>query len=107
MKVAVVGSRGLVVEDLGAYLPEETDEIISGGARGIDTCAREYAERHGMKITEFLPEYRKYGRCAPLMRDRLIVDEADMIIAIWDGKSGGTGYTIDYARRTGKNVKIV
>ncbi len=43
MKVAVVGSRGLRVEHLEEYLPKETTEIISGGARGVDTSAREYA----------------------------------------------------------------
>ena len=42
MKVAVIGSRNLTVENLGQYLPEETTEIVSGGAKGVDTCAREY-----------------------------------------------------------------
>ncbi len=36
MKVAVIGSRSFEVDDLGKYLPEETTEIISGGARGVD-----------------------------------------------------------------------
>lgn len=36
MKVAVIGSRGLLIENLGDYLPKETTEIISGGAKGID-----------------------------------------------------------------------
>ena len=40
MKVAVIGSRNLVVQDLEKYLPEETTEIVSGGAKGIDTCAK-------------------------------------------------------------------
>ena len=66
MKVAVIGSRNLTVEDLGQYLPKETTEIVSGGAKGIDTCAREYANTKGLKLTEFLPEYNRYGRGAPL-----------------------------------------
>ena len=41
MKIAVIGSRGLKVNDLEKYLPKEVTEIVSGGARGIDTCARE------------------------------------------------------------------
>ena len=41
MRVAVIGSRGLTVENLGDYIPEEAVEIISGGAAGIDACARE------------------------------------------------------------------
>ena len=47
MKVAVIGSRGLAVENLADYLPPETTEIISGGAKGVDACAREYALQHG------------------------------------------------------------
>lgn len=66
MKVAVIGSRGYEVDNLGDYLPPETTEIVSGGARGVDTSARKYALAHNIKLTEFLPEYDKYGRSAPL-----------------------------------------
>ena len=39
MKVAVVGSRNLYVNDLGKYLPENVTEIISGGAtQGNTLC---------------------------------------------------------------------
>ena len=47
MKVAVIGSRSLTVQNLGEYLPQGVTEIVSGGAKGIDTCAREYAHRQG------------------------------------------------------------
>ena len=40
MKVAIVGSRGLYIEHLERYLPPGTTEIVSGGAKGIDTCAK-------------------------------------------------------------------
>ena len=36
MKTAIVGSRNLVVEQMEIYLPAATDEIVSGGAKGID-----------------------------------------------------------------------
>ena len=74
MKVAVVGSRGIVVRNLGKYLPKDTTEIVSGGARGVDTCARDYAIAHGIKLTEFLPEYEKFGRIAPLKRNITILE---------------------------------
>ena len=69
MKVAVVGSRNLVVGDLSKYLPAETEEIVSGGARGIDSCAAEYAKSLGLKLTEFKPDYDRFGRGAPLKRN--------------------------------------
>ncbi len=46
MKIAVIGSRGLTVKDLADYLPSNVTEIVSGGAVGIDTCAKEYGLRH-------------------------------------------------------------
>ena len=56
MKVAVIGSRSLTVVNLEKYLPAGVTEIVSGGARGVDTSAREYARAHGLPCTEFLPE---------------------------------------------------
>ena len=40
MKVAVIGSRGLEVDALEQYLPSGVSELISGGAKGFDACAR-------------------------------------------------------------------
>ncbi len=106
MKVAVVGSRELWVEDLGRFLPEDTEELVSGGARGVDTCAREYAKTHGLKITEFLPEYERYGRSAPIRRNCLIIDYADLVLAFWDGQSRGTAFVIQKCRELGKPIRV-
>ena len=106
MKVAVIGSRNLTVEDLGQYLPEETTEIVSGGAKGVDTCAREYARANRLKLTEFLPEYNRYGRGAPLKRNLQIIDYADCVLAFWDGKSSGTKFVIEHCKVQGKPVHV-
>ena len=105
MKTAVIGSRNLNV-DISRYIPEETTVIISGGARGIDTLASEYADMYDIPIIVFTPEYREYGKAAPLVRNRLIVEEADFIVAIWDGRSKGTLFTINYAKKLNKPVKV-
>ena len=106
MKVAVIGSRGLLVNDLEKYLPENTNEIISGGARGIDACAKEYAVANNITLTEFLPDYKKHGRCAPLKRNLQIIDYADEIIAFWDKKSKGTKFVIDNCKKQNKKVTV-
>lgn len=106
MKVAVIGSRGLRVNDLGKYLPDEVTEIISGGARGVDTSAREYAMEHGLKLTEYLPEYNKYGRGAPLKRNITIIENADLVLAFWDGSSRGTKYVIENCKKRNIPLKI-
>ena len=106
MKVAVIGSRGLSVSDLGRYLPENTTEIVSGGAKGVDTSAREYALAHGIKLTEFLPEYTRFGRSAPLKRNITIIEYSDIVLAFWDGKSRGTKFVIDNCHRFGVEVRV-
>lgn len=106
MKVAVIGSRNLKVDDLGKYLPDGVTEIVSGGARGVDTCAREYALANRIKLTEFLPEYDKYGRGAPLRRNITIIEYADLVLAFWDGSSHGTKYVIDNCKKRGVPVKV-
>lgn len=104
MKVGVIGSRGLTVDNLEQYLPEDTTEIVSGGAKGIDTCAREYALSHDIKLTEFLPEYSRYGRGAPLKRNLQIISHSDLVIAFWDGQSKGTKNVIENCKKL--NVKV-
>lgn len=106
MKVAVIGSRTLTVKDLGKYLPDNTTEIISGGAMGIDSCAREYAHANGIKLTEFLPDYAKYGRSAPLKRNITIIENADIVLAFWDGVSHGTKFVINKCGEMGVKVKV-
>ena len=106
MKVAVVGSRNLTINNLGDYLPKDTTEIVSGGARGIDRCARAYAKSHNIKLTEFLPEYERYGRSAPLKRNLQIIRYSDMVLAFWDGKSNGTRFVIENCKKENVPIKV-
>lgn len=106
MKIAIIGSRNLKVNNLERYLPEGTTEIVSGGARGIDTYAREYALAHRLKLTEFLPDYERYGRRAPLVRNDEIIAYSDEVVAFWDGQSRGTKYVIDHCKKANKKVTV-
>ena len=107
MRIAIVGSRNIsVIDDIEKYI-SENDEIVSGGAKGVDLCAAEYARKKGIKLTEFLPQYERYGKYAPIKRNKEIVDYADKIIAFWDGQSKGTLSVIKYAEKAGKECEIV
>ena len=106
MKVAVVGSRELWVPNLEDFLPEGVTEIVSGGARGVDTAAATYAKAHGIKLTEFLPDYKTYGRRAPLLRNITIIDYSDTVMAFWDGHSHGTAFVIQKCRERGKPCRV-
>ena len=51
---------------------------------------------------------RHYTRDCYHQRNRYMVDHADVLIAVYDGlASGGTAYTVDYARKKGKTIVIL
>ena len=99
MKIAVEGN-------LEEYLVD-CDEVISGGAKGVDLCAKEYAGKKGIPYVEFLPEYSRLGRAAPLIRNQKIVDASDFVLIFWDGVSRGTKYVIEYAEKQKKPHRVI
>lgn len=107
MKLAIIGSRNLTEISIDEYVSDEVTEIVSGGAKGIDTLAKDFARRKEIPIVEFLPKYNLYGRAAPLKRNEEIAQYADEAIALWNGKSKGTEHTIKLFNKLGKKVTIV
>ena len=107
MKLAVIGSRSISDIALDSYISEEVVEIVSGGAKGVDFCASEYARAKNIRLVEFLPEYNLYGRAAPIVRNKKIVDYADKVIVFWNGSSRGTLSVIEYAKKTSKPCEII
>ena len=107
MKLAIIGSRALQIENLEQYIPEGVDEIVSGGAKGVDWDAERYAEKMGIKLTVFLPKYDRYRGGATHIRNKQIVDYADEVLAFWDGYSRGTESVIKYCLKIGKKVSVV
>lgn len=105
MKLAIIGSRSINL-DLDEYVPNNVTEIVTGGAKGVDLSARDFAMIHGIKLTEFLPEYNLYGKCATLIRNKKIAEYADEAIAIWDGESKGTLHTINCFKKLKKKVTV-
>ena len=119
MKIAFVGSRTFKDtewddDSLICRIVRETfcdpvyrdREFVSGGAKGVDSIAEKYARGHGVKCHIFLPDWEQYGKSAGFIRNKLIIDAADKVIAFWDGKSKGTKSSIDLAINAGKPVDV-
>jgi hypothetical protein len=54
-----------------------------------------------------VPEYRKYGRGAPLKRNIQIITYSNLVLAFWNGKSRGTKFVIDGCKKRAIPVKII
>jgi len=108
-RVAIVGSRGCyrldsIIGFVGSLAT--TTVVISGGATGPDSIAAKHARGRGLEVVEHLPDYEKHGKRAPLVRNTLIVDDCDRLVAFWDGVSRGTLDSINKAKRAGKPVEV-
>ena len=110
MRVAIIGSRHIHNVDDKAilrHLPKNAHTIVSGGAVGVDAFAERFAKAHNFNFIKIMPEYERYGRKAPIIRNRKIVESADLVLAVWDFHSRGTANTIAVCIELGVPVKIV
>lgn len=110
MRVAIIGSRNcgsLRLAEILENVPSDCTQIISGGAVGVDQLARQAAKALNVPLLEFLPDYDNFGRMAPVIRNRTIVENADLVLAFWDYHSRGTRDAINKALKLEKEVKIV
>ena len=110
MNVAIIGSREgfdhfKVMSKLYDILKDvDVDNIISGGARGIDKCAESFADENNINKIIVRPD-NPSNKFDYIKRNWKIVDMSDIIIAFWDGKSKGTKSVIDYCEK--KNSRII
>lgn len=78
---------------LDKYTPNVT-EVVSGGAKGVDTQAMRTAFINEIPFKEFKANWDKYGNKAGIIRNCEMVEYSDFLIAIWDGQSHGTHHSI-------------
>lgn len=107
MKIAVIGSRNIAKIDWERVGARPGDSIISGGAKGVDTLAEAAAREHGLGVETISPNFARYGRGAPHVRNMEIVSRCDRLVAFWNGESKGTKSTIDAARKAGKPTTVI
>ncbi len=110
MKIAVIGSRNFAdYELLKKTLSEITGitKVISGGAKGADSLAEQWAKENQIETVIYKPDWAKYGRGAGVVRNRLIIEDCDLCIAFWDGESKGTKSSIDHCKKLNKKLTIV
>lgn len=112
-KVIIAGSRtfnnySLLKEICDDFLQGFEDiEIVCGMAIGADLLGYNYAISKGYPIKEFIPNWKKFGKKAGMLRNREMANYGNILIAFWDGFSTGTSNMIQEARKRKLVVKIV
>ncbi len=49
----------------------------------------------------------KYTSDCMHKRNRYMAEQSDIVIAVWNGTSSGTGYTVNYAREKGRKIYVL
>ncbi|MDC0367103.1 DUF2493 domain-containing protein [bacterium] len=118
-RLAIVGSRSfddyaLLKGTVDKFMTEHAtvNTIVSGGAQGADTLGAKYAKECAVQLVEYLPDWKKHGRAAGMIRNGIIrngtiIDNADYVIAFWDGSSRGTLNSISRAKKADNLYSVV
>lgn len=104
--IGVVGSRDFknweqLKRTIDSFIQEE-DEIISGGAVGADSMAQRYAKAYGYDMQIKYPKYARNGKGAAFIRNKVIVENSDIVLAFYvKGRfqEGGTANSAMWARK--------
>jgi len=109
MKVAVIGGRKFDdYERLKKVLNQfNITRIISGGANGADKLSERYATEKNIQTEIYLPDWDLFGKKAGFLRNTTIIENSEVVIAFWDGKSRGTRDSIGKANKLKKDTFIV
>ena len=116
MKIAVIGSRegfpgnpsDLIEKVLELEnLTKDQITIVSGGARGVDSLAESWARSNNVNTLIFRADWKNLGKGAGYIRNHNIIENSDIVLALWNGESRGTLHSLCLSRKLGKKVYLI
>lgn len=110
MRVIIAGSRSItdprILQQAINICGWTPTVVLSGGARGADFLGEIWAMEHGVPLERFPAEWATLGLRAGIVRNCVMAEQADALIALWDGMSHGTAHMIQQAYKRRLRVHI-
>ena len=115
IRLAVIGSREGFLGDPGTFIEKlieiekikkEDLIIVSGGARGVDSLAEAWADRESIEKLIFPADWKGKGKGAGYIRNVDIIENSNLVLAIWNGESRGTLHSLILAKRKGLKIYL-
>lgn len=116
MRIIVAGSRTFddypllceTMDHLTRKLDKKKLVILSGGAKGADKLGEQWAfERRVGTVEVYHADWVKHGKAGGPIRNGEMTENADVLVAFWDGKSPGTKDMISQAKKKGLKVRVI
>lgn len=82
----------------------EITTVLCGEARGVDEMGKRWAHKNGIPVESCPANWNKYGYAAGVIRNKLMAENAEALIAVWNGYSTGTKNMIEEA--TEKDLRV-
>lgn len=111
-RVIVAGSRGFLDYPYCSQILDrcfsktKPDSIVCGMASGADSLGLRYAVDHQIAVDKFPADWQQFGKSAGYKRNVQMAENAEALVAFWDGESRGTMHMINIAREHGLKVII-
>ncbi len=111
MKVIIAGSREIADISVDAAVTAsgfrgDIHEVVSGGAMGVNRAGEDWAALSRIPVKIFPADWTRFGKSADLKRNEQMVEYADALVLIWNGKSTGIRSLRDTALRAGLKVYV-
>jgi hypothetical protein len=111
MRTIIAGTRDAkitmkFITDLIGWSGIGVSEVVSGCSGIVDLYGEKWARFVGIPVKSFPADWTAYGRKAGPIRNRMMAEYAEALIAVWDGKSRGTKNMIEEARKRGLKVYV-
>ena len=110
MKVIIAGSRTITdpleLEKAIKLSGFQIDSVLCGGSYGVDKLGFIWANDHGVPVTVFMPDWKKYGKSAGPIRNSEMAKAAEALILVWDGESRGSKDMLNKANAKGLKVYV-
>ena len=109
-RFGIVGSRHFPdLAQVEAYVSSLGPDarIVTGGASGVDAAATRAARACGLGVSVVAASVEETrDEAAASARNQRLVEQCDVLVAFWDGRSQGTRMTVDRALDRGLEVHV-
>lgn len=110
MKVAIAGSSNFypyeLLSESIASSGFDVTEITSNGYDGLNEFAKKWADENNHPIHQFFADYQVFGDQHQAVCDKMLLENSNALIALWDGISEATKSTIKQAIELSLPVKV-